>query len=120
VSSSAPGAVFLLDDDPDLLASLAEMIQTLFDRPCVVADSFASMVAQEATVLGCAVAILDINLGANRPSGVDAYRWLKQAGFAGRVAFLTGHVHQQPPVDSAVEVIHKPASLSTLRALVDG
>ena len=35
--------------------------------------SIAAMVRQKEQVLGCGLALLDVNLGSNLPSGLDAY-----------------------------------------------
>jgi DNA-binding NarL/FixJ family response regulator len=69
--------------------------------------------------LAADVAVLDINLGASRPSGIDAYDWLVDQGFEGRILFLTGHARSHPLVARAqhlrrATVIDKPASADTL------
>ena len=73
--------------------------------------------------LGCGLALLDINLGAGVPSGLDAYRWLKDNGFPGRTVFLTGHARSHPLVREArelthVQVLSKPIESAVLLALV--
>jgi hypothetical protein len=78
------------------------------------------MVELAPKVLNCTLAILDVNLGAGNPSGVDAYRWLKQERFVGRVVFLTGHTHRPQPIDPDLTIIYKPASIEGLRAVLDG
>jgi FixJ family two-component response regulator len=67
---------------------------------------------------------LDINLGVDSASGIDAYRWLRDTGFGGRIAFLTGRARTHPMVQEALrfgdaKVYDKPISFSQLRALVD-
>jgi DNA-binding NtrC family response regulator len=66
--------------------------------------------AQE--VLHAKVAILDINLGPDAPDGVDAFNWLMDHGFQGKIVFLTGHARTNPRVALAgskgVEVFEKP------------
>jgi FixJ family two-component response regulator len=58
------------------------------------------------------VAILDVNLGADRPNGVDAFNWLKEQGFQGNVLFFTGHARNSPQVlralNKGVEILEKP------------
>ena len=58
------------------------------------------------------VAILDINLGPNVPDGVDAFNWLMDHGFQGKILFFTGHARTNPLVAQAVrngvEILEKP------------
>ena len=74
--------------------------------------------------LGCTVALVDVNLGVGQPSGIEAYRWLIDHGYRGRIVFLTGHARVQTMVEEAVrsgtaEVVQKPASLKTLCGLIE-
>jgi FixJ family two-component response regulator len=117
--------VLVLEDDEDLRTLLCELLQMQGVEECVSAASLAFLRSQEARVLGCGLAILDINLGANVPSGLDAYRWLRESGFAGRVVFLTGHARSHPLVRQAyeltdVQVLAKPVDARVLMALVGG
>jgi FixJ family two-component response regulator len=75
--------------------------------------------------LKCEVAILDINLGPNQPSGIEAYAWLRQKGYTGRIVFLTGHASNHPLVIEAsrigdAEVFSKPVEPARLRSIVEG
>ena len=90
----------LLDDDNDLLEILAELLQ---GRHCqsLLAHSLEELKALGPAVLAVDVAVLDINLGAGQPSGIDAYDWLVSQNFAGRLLFLTGHAHSHPLVARA-------------------
>ena len=78
-----------------------------------------------AAALGCALAIIDVNLGPGAPNGVDAHAWLRGERFKGRTVFLTGHASTDPGVVAALrlgdaEVITKPIDLEGLGALVKG
>jgi DNA-binding NtrC family response regulator len=90
----------LLDDDADLLEVLSELLQE-HDCRCLLARSLDQLKALGPEVLAADVAVLDINLGAGQPSGIDAYDWLLSQGFAGRLLFLTGHAHAHPLVARA-------------------
>ena len=72
----------------------------------------------------CGLAIIDVNLGAGRPNGLDVLRWLRVHRFGGRIVFMTGHASQFPLVAEAratgVEVLSKPMTLEQLRAVLDG
>lgn len=95
------GTVLLLDDDEDLRNALSELIALLTGHRCLALASVAELKARREDSLACDIAILDINLGADQPSGLDAYDWLSREHFAGRVAFLTGHAHSHPLVARA-------------------
>ncbi|HVV51175.1 MAG TPA: response regulator [Polyangia bacterium] len=108
----------LLDDDADLLEILAELLEEHHCR-CFVARSLAELQALGPEVLAANVAVLDINLGAGQPSGVDAYDWLVSHDFPGRLLFLTGHAHAHPLVAQAEQlrraaVLDKPLDGQTL------
>jgi DNA-binding NtrC family response regulator len=90
----------LLDDDADLLDILSELLEQRGCR-CLLARSLDELKALGPEALAADVAVLDINLGAGQPSGIDAYDWLLSQGFAGRLLFLTGHAHAHPLVARA-------------------
>jgi DNA-binding NtrC family response regulator len=117
--------VLLVDDDRDLLDMLGEAIGHLCNLACLSAPSYDAMVALGGQALGCQLAILDVNLGPDRPSGIDAYRWLSSHGFQGRIVFLTGHARGHPVVEQAhstdaAGVVQKPVSLEQIRTIVEG
>src|SRR5512138_1352438 len=113
--------VLLLEDDPDLRDTLGEALADVCHCDCLSAGSYADLVALGRQVHGCGLAILDVNLGPDRPSGVDAYEWLRESGFAGRIVFLTGHARSHPAVERAAlihaaSVHQKPISIDVLRS----
>jgi ActR/RegA family two-component response regulator len=120
---AAPRPVLLfVDDDEDLRETIRETATCLGFERCVVASSIAEIVQQRADALCCSVAILDINLGWNVPSGVDVYHWLQNAHFAGRIVFLTGHGADDPRVQDAarlgdVKILTKPIGIAEIGAL---
>jgi len=114
--------VLFLDDDQDLREVIAELLQS-FGVSCRTVSSLPEL--RNAMDSGGAydLAILDINLGPDSATGVDAYRWLREIGFGGRVAFLTGHARTDPMVQDAlrmgeVKVYDKPISAAALKVLV--
>ena len=116
--------VLFLDDDEDLRDTFADLVRTVFDRECHGLGSYRELVALGDRALGCDVAILDINLGPEVPSGLDAYAWLRRRGFGGRIVFLTGHANSHPLVVEAshlgdAEVIAKPVSFEALSSLLE-
>ena len=85
------GDVVVVDDDDDLLDAVADLVESTTDRRVLKARSVAELMTLGPRALACALAILDVNLGANAPSGLDALSWLNDRDFKGRAFFLTGH-----------------------------
>lgn len=118
------GQVLLLDDDPDLRFAVCEVVELMASRPCLAVASFDEMVAAEKDVLECSVALLDVNLGAGQPTGIDAYRWLVSHAFSGRLYFFTGHARLHPLLAEieklgAVQVLPKPLDVDRLMEVIE-
>jgi FixJ family two-component response regulator len=116
------GLILFLDDDNDLREVATDLFGLLGHTALGVA-SYDELVSLGERALKARVAVLDINLGADRPSGIDAYRWLRDQGFEGAVVFLTGHAPNHPLVAEAVRigrarVMQKPIHLDALQELV--
>ncbi len=114
--------VIVLEDDEDLRSMLCQFFKVGGAERCLGVGSVAELQANEAAVLGCTLAILDVNLGPDMPSGLDAFRWLKERAFAGEIIFLTGHGRSHPLVKAAYElpnvrVLEKPIEPKVLRQL---
>ena len=127
VPESVTGTEFVLyvEDNDDLRELVTELVTVVFKRRCVAVGSYEELVVLGQHVLGCSVAILDINLGPNRPSGIDAYRWLREKRYPGRIVFLTGHANTHPLVVEAqrighAEIFSKPIGPDRLRSIVEG
>lgn len=115
--------VLVLEDDADLRSILCELLSLSGADVGVSAGSLEELRRERAAALGCGLALLDINLGAGVPSGLDVYRWLRDNGFSGRTVFLTGHARSHPLVREALElknvqVLSKPIEAGALLALV--
>jgi DNA-binding NtrC family response regulator len=116
-------SVFYLDDDRDLLQVMATLVKLKTQRECLGLTTLAEMREHRAEVLGTVLAILDINLGANQPSGLDAWGWLRAEGYKGKIVFLTGHGAAHPLVARAeqmgeVHVYQKPLQPEELVEIV--
>jgi FixJ family two-component response regulator len=117
--------IFFVDDDPDLRTLVATLAQVRCDTRCLSLADLAGMRAHKKQVLACKLAILDINLGSNQPSGLDAYGWLRAEGFRGKIVFLTGHADTHPLVERAVEMgearlYRKPLAPEDLAEIIRG
>ncbi len=114
-------SLLLLDDDSDLLEALSALFEDL-GAECVPVRSVDELVALGDAALACRLAVLDVNLGAEKRTGLDALGWLIEHGYSGRVVFLTGHARSHPLVASALElgvcVLEKPVPLEKLEALL--
>ncbi len=104
--------IVFLDDNEDLRVLLPLMVGSALDVHAVSFGSLAEMQQERETVLQSDVAILDINLGPGMPDGIDAFHWLRDQGFRGKILFLTGHARANPQVAKAVvsgaEILEKP------------
>jgi DNA-binding NtrC family response regulator len=117
-----PGILFL-DDDADLRRIISTLVQLKTGKSCLALATLAEMRAHREQVLGTQLAILDVNLGEDQPSGLDAYGWLRAEGYRGRVVFLTGHAATHPLVEAAarmgqVKVLVKPLTADQLTELL--
>jgi len=115
--------VLLLDDDADVRMTVCELITLITGRSCIALASVADLQARRDEALACTHAILDINLGPQQPSGVDAYAWLKEQRFAGAITFLTGHAQAHPLVARAAAlgeatVYRKPIGVDELLQII--
>jgi DNA-binding response OmpR family regulator len=120
--ASAQPAILFVDDDDDLRETVCDLLSRLGVGDCLTAASLAEVEAQRTAVLPCSLAILDLNLGANVPSGIDVYHWLERAQFAGKIVFLTGYGKDDPRVQEAthigaVRILSKPIDVAELLAL---
>jgi FixJ family two-component response regulator len=106
-----PSVVFL-DDNEDLRELMPILLKSSLDVDSLCFASLGELQNHLEDVLLAKVAILDINLGADVPDGIDAFNWLIKNGFRGKVLFLTGHARANPLVAraerSGAEVLEKP------------
>jgi DNA-binding response OmpR family regulator len=115
-------SVLVVDDDGDLRMILCELFDSYGARCVGVGslDAMRELLLSDGVLFD--LAILDVNLGAGQPSGVDAWRWLQEHSFSGRIAFLTGHARSFPGVAEAyalgVKVLQKPGSIDDLISLL--
>lgn len=116
-------AVLFVDDDEDLREVMRDILVRIGVQRVFTAGSLRDVQGMRDDALACQVAIIDINLGANQPSGVGVFEWLEREGFAGRIVFLTGHASNDPRVREAASVAGsviaaKPLTVSELQKLL--
>jgi DNA-binding NtrC family response regulator len=116
-------SVILLDDDPDLLKVVGSLVKQKTGRECLGLRTLAELRQHRKAVMASALAILDINLGTDQPSGLDAWGWLRAERYQGKIVFLTGHGATHPLVERAaqmgeVRVYTKPLHIEQLQEMV--
>jgi FixJ family two-component response regulator len=117
-------SVLIVDDDEDLRVTLADVMSAVCHVDCVALPDVAAMIRDAERALACTLAIIDVNLGAGQPTGLDAQAWLTSHGFHGRIVLLTGHARTHPLVKRALEagatqVLQKPTSIKILQHLLE-
>jgi DNA-binding response OmpR family regulator len=120
---SIVSAVLLVDDDDDLREILRQFLADEGVERCVTATSLAEVESNAAAALATELAILDVNLGPGRPTGVEVCRWLRANGFAAPIVFLTGHAASDPRVVEALavanaHVLSKPIGIDEITKLL--
>lgn len=105
----------LLDDDQDLLDVLNDILKE-HGYLCKQTRTIKEFMELGDQIHHASVVVLDVSLQSNKDSGIDAYRWLKDQKYTGRVCFLTGYTYDHPTVASllslkSVDVVTKPLSL---------
>lgn len=107
-----PAKIVFLDDSEDLRELMPVLLASTLGVECRCFGSLMEFDDHADEVLRARVAILDINLGPNVPDGVDAFHWLMDHGFQGKVLFFTGHARTNPQVAVAerngVAILEKP------------
>ena len=114
--------IVFLDDNEDLRELLPALLETTLGVECLSFSNVIDFQNHSNQVLSAKVAILDINLGPNAPDGVDAFNWLVERGFRGKVLFFTGHARANPQVALAekdgARILEKPIHPDKLVAAV--
>ncbi len=117
--------VVVLDDDPHLRSLLCTLFNAVGATGCASFGSLSEFAAAKNQVLSADLIVLDVNLGPGLPSGLDAYSWLIEQGFGGRIIFLTGHARAHPLVQKAsrlgsAKVYEKPLGIDMLESILKG
>ena len=107
-----PAQIVFLDDSEDLRELMSVLLESMLGLECRCFSSFTELERHSDEVLNARVAILDVNLGPDVPDGVDAFNWLMDHGFSGKILFFTGHARSNPEIMRAekrgAEILEKP------------
>lgn len=117
-----PARIVFLDDSEDLRELMQALLASELGEECTCFGSLMEFENHKEEVIRARVAILDINLGPDAPDGVDAFHWLIDHGFQGKVLFFTGHARTNPQVALAerrgVAILEKPLQPDKLISFV--
>jgi len=115
-------AIAVLEDCGDLRDMMRLLVETRFGLTCHAFSTMSEFLSDQKKILSCDVIFLDVNLGAGQPSGIDAYEWLKDSSYKGRIFFFTGHGLAHPVVlkskKEGVGVLSKPVDISVLDGIL--
>ncbi len=121
---TGPTPLLIVDDDDDLRQALGELVEVSCARRVLGVGSLEELEALGARALACGLVIVDVNLGAGKPGGLEVVEWLRRHGYRGKVVFLTGHGRSTPEVDQVhraggIPVLSKPLAVDALMAIVE-
>jgi len=113
----------LLEDDLEQSSMLCDLLEITNGWTCLTVPSFDVLLQFREAALSTSTAIIDVNLGFGRQSGVEAARWLRRQDYRRRVVLLTGYSEAHPLVADArsldgVVVLRKPIDLEALCAML--
>jgi DNA-binding response OmpR family regulator len=114
--------IVFLEDNEDLLFLFKTLTERHFQANVSCFRSAPDFMASPSDVLSADLIVLDVNLGGGEKNGIDAYRWLQEKSFKGKIFFLTGHAESHPLVQKALEfgcqVLSKPLDVDKLKAIL--
>lgn len=117
--------VLLVDDDEGLCEVFSDFIESCGNHRCRYAHSLSEVQRVFLESSNFSLVILDVNLGRHQANGVEVYRWIRQAGFNGRIVFLTGHAQAFPELQNiqateGIEILEKPIDTHRIERLLAG
>lgn len=120
---STKARILVADDDPEMLATVAEAVDEVFGAEVVRAATGAELVLQLATQGPFDLVITDISMP--WMNGLQAMRSLKYAGVTGPIIFMTGLADEKLPervtaLGTDAVLLRKPFSLAQLEETIDG
>lgn len=115
--------LLFLDDDKALCTLLDMLLNELGVRGAVFIKSYDELMQFQSELNSFDIIFLDVNLGPNVPSGIDAFHWLMEHHYNNQIVFFTGHAHSFPVVRKAldfenVSVLEKPVPVEKLQELI--
>jgi DNA-binding NtrC family response regulator len=117
--------ILFLDDDKALCTLLNMLLTELGVPGSVFIHSYNELMKFESELNSFDMIFLDVNLGPDVPSGIDAFNWLMEHHYVNRIIFFTGHANTFPVVRKAldfekVSVLEKPVPVEKLQQIILG
>lgn len=115
--------LLFLDDDKALCTLLNMLLTELGVSGSVFIHSYDELLKYQSELNSFDMIFLDVNLGSNVPSGIDAFNWLMENHYINQIVFFTGHANTFPVVRKAldfakVSVLEKPVPVEKLQNLI--
>ncbi len=115
--------ILFLDDDKALCTLLSMLLNELGVTGCSFIHSFEEIKKFESELNSFDMIFLDVNLGPNVPSGIDAFNWLMENHYINQIVFFTGHANTFPVVRKALDyskvaVLEKPVPVEKLQEMI--
>lgn len=115
--------ILFLDDDKSLCSLLNMLFTEIGVSGINFIHSYDELMKYESDLNTFDMIFLDVNLGPNHPSGIDAFNWLMEHHYINQIVFFTGHANSFPVVKKAldfakVSVLEKPVSVDRLQQLI--
>jgi len=116
--------LLIVDDDDDLRQALSDLVAVSSGRRVLGVGSLEELEAIGPRALECGLVIVDVNLGAGKPGGLEVLAWLREHGYGGQIVFLTGHGRTAPELEQAhrvggIPILSKPLAVDALMAIVE-
>lgn len=116
--------ILFLDDDKSLCFLMQELYEDNKEVNIATVNSFQEFVEMEPGLQDFDVIFLDVNLGHETYSGLDAFAWLQKHNFNKKIVFFTGHAQAYPEVKVAIKkpnvfVLEKPATLAQIEKMIN-
>lgn len=114
--------IVFLEDNLDLLFLFKTLARRHFGAEVFCYKNVTDFMSNPKVVLSADLMFLDVNLGPCELNGIDAYKWLQDEGYLGKIYFLTGHAKSHPLVQQATQfgsvVLQKPLEINTLTLIL--
>lgn len=117
--------ILFLDDDKSLCMLLDMLLTELGVPDAIFIHTYDDLMKFESELNSFDMIFLDVNLGPDSPSGIDAFNWIMEHHFINQIVFFTGHANTFPVVRKAldyakVSVLEKPVPVEKLQQLILG
>lgn len=115
--------ILLLEDNIELCKLLKRMFTGFGVTEVSVFHSYSEVTSLAKEELVFDIAVLDVNLGLGEKTGIDAFDWLIENDFKGKVIFLTGHASSYGMLPKLTDrpnvfLLDKPSEIAKIRSYI--